>query len=67
MDLDGDFTEPEFSRYLFIHQARRDKRHDLPFARRERLNRPRSSASGFSLSRRFRSRSIACATASSMS
>ena len=40
MDLDGDFAEPEFSRYLFIHQARRDKRHDLPFARRERLEQP---------------------------
>ena len=40
MDLDGDFAEPEFSRCLFIHQARGDKRHDLPFARRERLEPP---------------------------
>jgi hypothetical protein len=40
MDLDGDFTEPEFRRHLFVHQARRDKPHDFPFARRERLEQP---------------------------
>jgi len=37
MDLDGDFTEPDFRRHLLIHQPRGDKRHDLPFARRELL------------------------------
>src|SRR5271165_2239201 len=37
MDLDGYFTEPKFSRHLFVHQTCGDERHDLPFAGRERL------------------------------
>src|ERR1700751_4168865 len=37
VNLDGDFTEPEFSRHLFVHEPRRHKRHDLSFARSERL------------------------------
>ena len=37
MDLDGDLTQPEFSRHLFVHEPGRNKRHDLSFARREQL------------------------------
>src|SRR3984885_13539701 len=37
MDLDGDFTQPEFSRHLFVHEPCRDKRHDFSFAWRKRF------------------------------
>src|SRR5271166_4004933 len=37
VNLDGDFTQPEFSRHLFVHEPSRHKRHDLPFAWRERV------------------------------
>ena len=41
MGLDCDFTQPEFSRHLFIHEPRGDKRHDLPLARAQRLEQSR--------------------------
>jgi hypothetical protein len=37
MDLDRDLAQPEFSRHLFVHESSGHKRHDLPFARRERF------------------------------